>query len=472
MSRASLPATRDQVDGYRYGMRRLEAALVRGDPVPLHEQVRSQRRAAGGSVALGALAVAACLLVALISPKPLWQRSAVVVGQQSGAMYVVARDPDRLVPVTDLLAARLVIAALARSGAAPTDPATAEPVVVPDDGIADAPRTAAANVPGALATRPDVSIEPRWALCDAVDLDGRLVATTVLAGPLPQPPAPGPVDDAGLLRDPGGRLWLVADGRRHQIDSTDARVLATLDRSRARQASAALVDAIPEGAPYRVPPVPGRGRPGPSGLDAAVGDVLVTHTADGQDRYLVTFTDGVQEIPLGIATLLLDGAPARETTLAAIGAAGSVHRLPVDQWPSRPFRFPSPTDLPVTCWTWHPDRPVGTARTTTTLPMPTGTAVAVTLAQSDGPGPAIDAAVVGAGGAVRGTAPDRLGTDGPIWLVSASGVTHGVADQPTAAALGVQDTHPAPERLLRLLPGGPTLSRPDAVTLVDVPQPG
>ena len=99
------PATRDQADAYRFGIRRIEAALVRGDPVPLHEQVRTQRRAAGGGLVLGTLAVAGCMIFALISPQPLWQRSAVVVGQQSGSMYVVAHKPDRLVPVTNLLAA-------------------------------------------------------------------------------------------------------------------------------------------------------------------------------------------------------------------------------------------------------------------------------------------------------------------------------------------------------------------------------
>ena len=51
----SSPATLDQADGYRFGLRRMEAALVRGDPAPLHEQIRSQRRAALAGVVLGLL---------------------------------------------------------------------------------------------------------------------------------------------------------------------------------------------------------------------------------------------------------------------------------------------------------------------------------------------------------------------------------------------------------------------------------
>ncbi len=109
------PATRDQADAYRFGLRRMEAALVRGDPVPLHEQIRSQRRAALAGVVLGLLGLCGAAVWAVLVPSPDWRREAVVIGATSGAMYAVAHDPDRLVPVADLPAARLVLAAL-RSG--------------------------------------------------------------------------------------------------------------------------------------------------------------------------------------------------------------------------------------------------------------------------------------------------------------------------------------------------------------------
>ncbi len=68
--------------------------------------------------------------------------------------------------------------------------------------------------------------------------------------------------------------------------------------------------------------------------------------------------------------------------------------------------------------------------------------------------------------------PGRAEGTGPVWLVSATGVTYGVADPGTAATLGVRETLPAPERLLRLLPGGPTLDVGAAVEVVDLPAPG
>src|SRR5690606_19318812 len=103
------PATRDQADAYRFGLRRMEAALVRGDPVPLHEQIRSQRRAALVGVVLGLLGLCGSALLAAVSPQPDWRRQDVVVGADSGALYAVARGPDRLVPVANLPAARLVL---------------------------------------------------------------------------------------------------------------------------------------------------------------------------------------------------------------------------------------------------------------------------------------------------------------------------------------------------------------------------
>jgi hypothetical protein len=52
--------------------------------------------------------------------------------------------------------------------------------------------------------------------------------------------------------------------------------------------------------------------------------------------------------------------------------------------------------------------------------------------------------------------------------VSGSGVAHGVADEATAAALGITAAEPAPEAALRLLPAGPTLDLAAAGTVVDV----
>src|SRR6476646_11705982 len=109
----------------------MEAALVRGDPVPLHEQIRSQRRAVLAGVVLGLLGLCGAAVWAVLVPSPDWRREAVVLGATSGAMYAVAHDPDRLVPVADQPAARLVLGALRGGG----EPGAATATVVPDESL-------------------------------------------------------------------------------------------------------------------------------------------------------------------------------------------------------------------------------------------------------------------------------------------------------------------------------------------------
>ena len=73
---------------------------------------------------------------------------------------------------------------------------------------------------------------------------------------------------------------------------------------------------------------------------------------------------------------------------------------------------------------------------------------------------------------MRATAPGAPATAGTVWLVSGSGVAHGVADQATAEALGIADPVPAPEAVLRLLPTGPVLDLGAAARTGDVPAGG
>jgi type VII secretion protein EccB len=457
------PATRDQADAYRFGLRRLEAALVRGDPVPLHEQIRTQRRAAFAGVLLGLLGLCAAAAYAVIVPRPDWRHEDVVAGSPSGAMYVVAHEPDRLVPVADLPAARLVLAAFGTGKAADASPTT-----VPDEEIATAPRTPTAAVPGAVAVTPEATVAARWAVCDTVGGDGALQSTTVIGGAVPATAGGG---DGVLLAGPDDAEWLVTGGQRHRVDAGDGalKVAFRLTSRLPRAVDPALLSLIPEGAPLATPVIAGRGGPAPSGLPGAVGDVLVR---DGGDtpQYFAVLADGLQEVPRPAADLLApvsSARVARPVGADVIGNAPTVDDLRFDGWPDGPVRLAEPADAPVTCWTWSPERAGGDVVTAAALPVPPGTAP-VTLASSDGPGARVDAVAVGAGGAVRATGQGRAPGAGPVWLVSASGVAYGVADADTAAALGVGPTEPAPEAALKMLPTGPPLALDGARQAVDV----
>ncbi len=461
------PATRDQVDAYRFALRRLETALVRGDPVPLHEQVRAQRRAVAAGAVLGVLGLAGAALFAVASPAPDWRAQSLVVGDPSGALYAVARGPDRLVPVANAVAGRLVLAAL---GSSP--PAATAPVAVADAALAAAPRTAAAAVPGAVAVDPQQRLAPRWAICDEVEAapaGPRLVGTTVLGGA-------APAADAGatgaLLAVPGGGTWLVTGGRRHRIDLRDAalRVALGLADRRPRPASPGLVSALPEGPPLAVPDVPDAGAAGPRAVPGRVGDVLVTPTAGGAPRHLVVHRGGLQEVPPLAAHVLAaaSGRAMEQVGPEVVAGVAAVRRLDLAGWPDAP-RLVEPDEAPALCWTWSGEPgadPVGgTHLGRVSAP------AAVTLSRADGAGPGVDAVAVGAGGAVRATAPGVPAGVGTLWLVSASGVAHGVADDATATALRTTAPEPAPEAALRLLPTGPVLDVAQADRAVDVAPP-
>lgn len=463
------PATRDQADAYRFGLRRLEAALVRGDPVLLHEQLRTSRRAAFVGVLVGMVGLCGVAAWGLVAPRPDWRHQAVVTGAASGAMYVVAHDPDRLVPVADLLAARLVLAALGQDR-----PGAARAVAVSDEDLATAPRTPTSAVVGAVAVAPEQTVAARWAVCDRVRPDGALTDTTVIGGAvLPPPAAPA---DGVLLAGPDDTEWLVTGGQRHRVDIGDGAVRAAyrLTDRLPRSAAPALLSLLPEGAPIRSPQVSGRGRAAPAGLPGEVGDVLVDRSGDAGDQFWVVLAGGVQQVPRMMAQLL--AVAAARPMLAAgpdvlgpapLVAPADAGALAVDGWPDGPVHLVEPDTEAVTCWTWTPERPSGDVWFGAALPLSPGV-TPVTLAQADGGGDRIDAVAVGAGGAVRATGPGRAAGAGPLWLVSASGVGYGIADRATAAALGVDAVDPAPEGALALLPAGPPVDLAAARRTVDV----
>ncbi|WP_158228159.1 type VII secretion protein EccB [Pseudonocardia sp. MH-G8] len=461
------PATRDQADAYRFGLRRLEAALVRGDPVPMHEQIRSQRRAALAGVVLG-LCVAAVL--AAVVPRPDWTRQAVVIGAESGAMYVVAHGPDRLVPVANLPAARLVLAALRAGGSTDAHPAEATPVTVADSALDGAPRTPTAAVPGALAVRPGgPPVPPHWAVCDTVTPEGALSATTVLGGTAPI--AAAAAGDGVLLVGPDGNTWLVTAGQRHRVDVGDGRLVAAfgLTGRVPREAAPALLTVLPEGPPLVTPVVAGRGEPAPGDLPGRIGDVLVAHPVGGRVQHYVVLAGGLQEVPALPAELLrVASGQAQATPVGAGELAGAavVDELAVGGWPAGAPRVREAAEAPVVCRTWGAP---GTGGGVWTGPaVPAGKWSPVALAQADGPGERVDAVAVGPGGAVRATPDAGPDPGGALWLVSATGVAHRVAGDATAAALGITAAEPAPEAALRLLPTGPTLDAAAADRVVDV----
>lgn len=440
------PATRDQVDAYRFGVRRLEAALVRGDPVPLHEQIRSQRRAVFAGALLGLLALGVTALLGRVDPATDWRGQQLVRGAGSGLLYAVAQGPDRLVPVPDPVAGRLVLGVLGRGGAG------AVPVEVPDDALAAAPRTPPAAVASTVGVPLDgVPVPPAWAVC--ADRD----SSTVLAGALA--PGPGTPAPPVLVGVEGGAGYLVHDGRRHRLDVSDRDALNGLGMLGApvRRVPEGLISAIPEGPPLRIPDpepvdVPGLGR---------AGQVVVSQPLGAPPAYYLVVDGGLAPVPVTLADAVLSrsgqGRPAVLAQRRVAEVPSSV--LPgADAWPAA--RVTGPPAGPVLCATWRDGRPGVVAAD---APPAAAGAVPVRLAGADDAGPRTDTVVLPVSG------PGPIADGGIHWLLASSGTVHGVADDATAGALGITAAGAAPSGMVRLLPRGEVLDVAAARSVTDLP---
>ena len=409
------PATRDQADAHRYGLRRLEAALVRADPVPLHEQLRAQRRATVVGALLAVLGLVGAAVYAAVVPRPLWPEQAVVVGTPSGAVFAVAQDPPRLVPVVDAVAARLVRAALGLPAG--------EPRMVADADLATAARTTPAAVDGATGVGLVAQVPERWGVCDG---------PSVLAGTADPPVDRGP---ALWARTPAGDGYAVVDGVRHAVRDPAAQAALGLAGRTPVTVASAVLSALPEGPAFAVPELPDG--PGPTDVPGRPGDVLVVEGLDGVRRWLAVLPGGVQEVPATVAEVLrARGGVAREVAPAVVAGVPRRELMPVAGWPPT---VPDWVPAGPVCATWSAGR------------------WAVTVGEPPiAPGAVrVDDVVLFGGGPVRAVSPTG---GGALWLVSAAGVAYGVADAETAAALGLPSVVAgAPESILRLLPRGGTV---------------
>lgn len=506
---AKQPVTRMQLDAYRFGQRRMESALARRDSVLLHEEIRGQRRVVVCGVALAMLGLVAAFAYAKFVPRPAWQTQEVVAGKQSGRLFAVIHQPDRLVPVANLAAARLVLYAAQRGGGlgASGSSATATPVPVDDEALDAAPRTATAAVPGAAAILPSdgdsaVAATGPWALCDSVGPGPGLTDTqlttaqptsaqptsaqptsTLIAGAGPSSPlgATGGL----LLKGPDGQQYLVLGGRKYRIEAPEVLRAYDLRDHAARPAAAALLGVIPDGQPLDTLAPSGAGQDSAVLPGHAVGDVVRVVVAGQPDRNYLVLANGVQEISAPVAGLIRAGLradPSQPPDSVRLEQINALPRVTVPQLDAYPTVLPKIVDgAGSVCWQWGPNGLGGTVTTAAAPPVPAGRS-ATPLAQADGAGPRLDAVSLPASGALvacavseaqRGCTAPQNGSSGQqssgaLWLVSETGVGYPIANPETAAALGVRAVLPAPADALRALPAGPTLDVAEAQRTVDV----
>ena len=445
-----------QVSAQRFLTRRMIHALVRRDVAMQDDPLRAQSLSLVAGGVLGAIAIAACAVLALIRPQGVPESAPIVLARDSGALYV--RVGDTLHPVLNLASARLI----ARSAS--------NPVAANETSIAQAKRGPLVGIPGAPASigRP---VAPRdWMVCDAE----RTIVTVGNA-------APDRFDASrAVLVTPRGEgaaiTYLLYDGHRARVDLRDTAVVRALrlDAVVPRTVSRTLLDLVPEVPEITAPRIDGAGAVGPTALGGArVGAVVRVLRADAAGdenaEHYVVLADGVQSVGEVAADLVRftydrNVGPVRTVSPVAIAATPVVTTLKLNTLPTRARPPLGLDDGLAVCAAWHHG---GSTNASNTVVLTTDSGqidepAGVMLAQADGPGPNVDAVdlPVGTSGHVRSA---RIvgddGATGAQFLVAESGVVFGVHDDDAAKALGLGNAPGvAPWPILAHLPRGPELS--------------
>ncbi|GAB3580737.1 type VII secretion protein EccB [Amycolatopsis endophytica] len=487
----------------------MQSALVRRDSVMLHDPMRTHGRATIVGFLLALLGVVGFVIFGLISPKPAVPDSGnIVIGKESGAIYVVAGNPKQLIPTFNLASARLLL--MSQQGQSGGATSAVAPSVVPDDQLKDIPRgrlTGIVDGPQLLPST-DQRISDDWAVCDQLtirsDLPTQLAlqqatnATTVLAG-VPNPGRELSDDEAVLATAENGKQYLIyrleqnpnqpnANTVRAELDPGRAGVYAALglNPQNARRISIGLLNAIPQVTPFTPPTIPGQG--GSSQFSAlqnfglSVGDVFAVPLSSGASDSYVILQNGIQRVSPAVADLIRfssdsNSAPrpieVRPDVISSIRQIqpGDGDALKVDTMPSKLPTVLDPSQSPVTCLGWNvvnPGDPATEDQQTavyigTQLPVPAD-AKLIKIGQPSPDGLKIDNFYMppGRGAVIRSATSKQSFATGPISLVTDRGLRYGVPDANTANALGLTDPRPAPDAIVRLLPTGASLNSQDA----------
>ncbi|WP_370970427.1 type VII secretion protein EccB [Amycolatopsis sp. cg9] len=517
----STPTTKSQVQAYQFVLRRMQSALVRRDAVMLHDPMRTHTRATIVGVVLGALGMIVFVVWGLLSPAPsVPEAGNIVIGEQSGTVYVVTGNPKRLIPTFNLASARLLLLAQqkqssAGSGgatAAPAAPAAASPAsvknptVVSDAQLESIPRDKLTGIPDGPQLIPSDSqrISPNWAVCDQVQLDTSLpnpdtgrTNTYVFGGIAPSGLGTELGENEALLaKADNGKTYLVyrlpssrnrpnANTVRAEIDvdnANDAVRTALQLPPTARKITPGLLNAIPEVAKLSPPQIPSGQAPADfDGLTA--GDVFSTQPTGAQPDYWAITTTGIQKVSNAVADIIRvakNGSAGRIQVLGLDKLAGvrvlqptDKDYIAVDDFPrSVPTVLDATKNSSVACLGWSlvgsgTDRDAHTSvYVDTQLPGQKGTGDKFTPMTVTTPGPnrvPINGFYLKPGFAAvvqSATGKDSFGK-GAIQLISDRGIRYSVPDAATADAIGLNNRQPAPESVIGLLPTGASLNTQD-----------
>ncbi|MBI8999449.1 type VII secretion protein EccB [Corynebacterium sp. CCM 9185] len=415
MNQFLLPTTRAQVSGHRFLLRRLEHGLVTGDTRLIHDPLGRRRRGIIIGIVGCVFAGLAAGAMAIFVPEP-DPGDAAVVRAESGALY--SRIDGRLHPVDNLMSARLIAGS------------DVDPVNAADSVLAEMERGVPLGIPGAPGVVAEkVPDDLVWSVCQST------TDITVTAGP----PPPQPTSDAGVYATVDGIDHVVTTEGRIALPDPTTRFGRVLRRRLGITAETPVWEPPPE-VLNAIRELPRYQRPSNSG-------VLL---GNGRESWLLR-ADGI--LPLS---------PLQRGILLDLGA--SERGVPQDGPAARPDATPEDIRLPATALDWvDPGQAticaigddghlgiVGDSETGSGIYAP-GAGVALS-----GDSTATKYASI----IVNGIGVD---TGHGYYLISDSGLRHGVGDAGELRILGVEAPSAAPWSIIRLLPGGDSLTRERAL---------
>lgn len=509
----STPTSKSQVQAYRFMIRRMQSALVRKDPVMLHDPMRTHSRATVVGAVLAVVALAGFLVYALLKPAGQLPNQGVLVSAQSGRVYVYAGTPPQLIPTFNVASARLLFAVIQNKGKPPSSQqsnsvSAAGVRTVDDASLQGIPVNRLMGIPDGpdlIPSGDEQRAKGKWAVCDNIQREPDLnnptangnFATTVLGG-LDNVGNALPPGQALLVQAPDQQAYLIyrtpstvntattnsnSDAVRAKVDLSDHAVMTAFNLVgiTPRPISTGLLNAIPQVRDLKLSEdIAGKNNPDSFGLNINVGGVFGIATPAGIQYYLV-LADGIEQINASAATLVRAKVNTGNATIpslpqSSITSVPQKNEIDFSSFPDVVPQILDATSYPTVCLGWSsdlsdPQFPKEHTEVTVgqKLPLPDRDAVPVPIGSPNANGVQVNAFWMQPGTAaiVRSASGPAGFRSGPIFLVSSRGVKYGVPDQVTANIIGLTDPDPAPDAIVGLLPSGAELDTQSALKTYD-----
>jgi type VII secretion protein EccB len=277
-----MPTRREQAQSYQFMMQRVVSAFAHQDTDPVQPAGRRLLGAGLAGVMVAVLCLAAVGVYAVLRPggSTGWRDGAsVIVEKETGTRYVFRGGV--LYPMANYASAVLALGA------------STKVVQVAGRSLLGVPRGPLSGIVGAPDALPpaDRLLGTPWTICAEPARDGSGQPATLTSLRVGQPVRSGrPLGEEALLVTAAetGRLFLIWHQRRYEIvdDGAVVTALGLAQQSRV-PVNAALLDALPAGAPLAARPVAGRGTPSTAVAGARVGQVLYVDNAGTPRQYFV-----------------------------------------------------------------------------------------------------------------------------------------------------------------------------------------